>query len=132
MNYDLHGISQLSFSRMITEEDGDQNFYHKHYEHLDWPEGSSGPTCGVGCDLGYMTPDQVRANWASIVSNQTIESLVAACGLKGEEAHRYVRAHGNSVTITWDQAIEEFARRELPEWVAHVRASLNNTDKLSG
>jgi hypothetical protein len=59
-----------------------------------WPE------VGIGYDCGYSTPDQIRRDWTGIVSDDTVAALMCAAGLKGEAAHRFVRAHGASVTIT--------------------------------
>jgi GH24 family phage-related lysozyme (muramidase) len=127
---DLHGISQAAFDLIVREEDGDEAYYTRHYEHFEWPQGASGPTVGIGYDCGYVTETELRQDWAGIVSDATIEAMVAACGLKGSAAQQFVRIHGASVTITWDEAQEEFSSRELPKWVARVAASLPNTDKL--
>lgn len=43
-----------------------------------------------------------------------------------------MQQYGNSVTITWDQAMAEFMKRELPRQEAENRATLPNYDKLTG
>jgi len=124
-------ISQDAIDLIVREEDSDKAYYEKHYTHFEWPKGASGPTIGIGYDCGYVTQAEAQKDWEGIVSDQTIAAIKRACGIKGEAAHQWVRAHGGSVTITWDQAMREFTERELPKWVERVRDVLPNTDKLS-
>lgn len=124
--------SQAAFNLIVAEEDSDQAYYTRHYQHFDWPQGASGPTIGIGYDCGYVTPNEAKADWAGIVGDDVIAAIVRACGIKGEAAHAFVQAHAGSVTITWDQALQEFRDREMPKWEGHVTAALPNTDKLSG
>lgn len=124
--------SQAAFDLIVAEEDSDQAYYTRHYQHFDWPQGASGPTIGIGYDCGYVAPDEARADWTGIVSDDVIAHIVAACGIKGEAARSFVASRGSSVTIPWDQALAEFQQREMPKWEAHVTAALPSTDKLSG
>ena len=124
--------SQDAIDLIVTEEDSGEAYYTRHYEHFDWPAGASGPTVGIGYDCGYVTVAEMRADWAGIIPDTMIEAMVAACGLTGNVAHKFVQAHGTSVTITWDQAMAEFTTRELPKWEARVEAALPNTELLSG
>ena len=124
-------ISEDAFNLIVTEEDSDEAYYTRHYQHFDWPQGASGPTIGIGYDCGYVTAGEARTDWAGIADDATIGAIVAACGIKGEAAGAWVRAHGASVTITWDQAIAEFRDREVPKWIDRVCAALTNLDKLS-
>jgi hypothetical protein len=124
-------ISDTSINLIVDKEVTGEAYYDRHYEHFEWPEGASGPTIAIGYDCGYVSPGEARIDWDGIVDQATIEAIVSACGLKGEAAHAFVRAHGNSVTIPWDPAITEFKRRMVPQWIARVQNSLKNTDKLS-
>jgi GH24 family phage-related lysozyme (muramidase) len=124
--------SQAGVDLIVTEEDGNQVYYTKHYQHFEWPAGASGPTVGIGYDCGYTTPYAVRHDWAGIISDGQIAMLVLACGLKGQAAHAFVEQASHSVTITWDQAMAEFMKRELPKWEALNRKALPNYDKLPG
>ncbi len=124
-------ISDDAFNLIVTEEDSNEAYYARHYQHFDWPQGASGPTIGIGYDCGYVTASEARADWVGIVDEPTIDAIVAACGIKGETASTFARAHGASVTITWDQAIAEFRNREVPKWIGRVSASLANLDRLS-
>ncbi|WP_024515399.1 hypothetical protein [Bradyrhizobium sp. Tv2a-2] len=124
--------SQASIDELVTEEDSGQAYHTKHYTHFEWPKGASGPTVGIGYDCGYSTPDQIRKDWAGIIPDNMIAALVSAAGLKSAAAADFVRRHGSSVTITWDQAMGEFMQRELPKWEELCRAALPNYDLLPG
>lgn len=123
-------VSQEAFNLIVSEEDSDQKYYIRHYEHFDWPAGSSGPTVGIGYDCGYVTEAELVKDWAAIVSNETLAVLKRAIGLKAGLASQFVRKHGHEVTITWEQAIKQFQDRELPKWCAVVKAHLPNTELL--
>jgi hypothetical protein len=118
--------SQAGIDEIVTEEDSGQAYYTRHYVHFEYPGGASGPTAGIGYDCGYSTPDQIRKAWGGIIPDPMVDAMVRAAGLKGEAAHEFVREHGASVTITWDQAMAEFMQRELPEWEARCRAAIPN------
>jgi GH24 family phage-related lysozyme (muramidase) len=123
-------ISDDAFDLIVAEEDSNEAYYTRHYEHFEWPAGASGPTIGIGYDCGYVTIAEAQADWSGIVDDTTLGAIQRACGLRGEIAAAFVRARGGSVTITWDQAIAEFRNREVPKWLARVQAALPNTDKL--
>lgn len=124
--------SQAAIDLIVTEEDSGQVYYAKHYTHFEWPAGASGPTVGIGYDCGYSTIDQIRADWAGFVSDQTVSALVRAAGLRGAAAQAFVRAFGGSATITWDQAISQFKAHELPKWEAMLLHDLPNAISLTG
>lgn len=124
--------SQKAFDLIVSEESGDKRYYTTNYQHFDWPQGASGPTIGIGYDCGYVTHDEAANDWLGIISEEMLGQIFLACGLKGEAAHNFVRIHGSSVTITWDQALKEFSDREMPKWEDHVDEALPNTDMLSG
>lgn len=124
--------SQKAFDLIVSEEDSDKRYYVAHYQHFDFPGGSSGPTVAIGYDCGYVTHDEAAQDWLGILSEDMLAQIFLACGLKGEAAHNFVRIHGSSVTITWDQALKEFSDREMPKWESHVDHALPNTDLLSG
>lgn len=61
-----------------------------------------------------------------------VAQLLLASGRKGMAAHAFVQQYGNSVTITWDQAMMEFMKRELPKQEAENRKALPHYDALPG
>ena len=125
-------ISDDAFNLIVSEEDSGEAYYTQHYQHFEWPQGASGPTIGIGYDCGYVSVGQARIDWDGYVDPATIDAILPACGLRGQVAAQFVRLHGASVTVTWDQAIAQFKGRELMQWITKVQAALPNTDKLSG
>jgi hypothetical protein len=122
--------SQAAIDLIVTEEDGNKLYYTRHYQHFEWPAGASGPTVGIGYDCGYVSPNQIKKDWQGIISDASILMLIRASGLKGQAAHTFVQQYGNSVTITWDQAMAEFMQRGLPHYEALNRQELPNYDML--
>lgn len=125
-------ISDDAVLLIVTEEDSDEAYYNRHYTHFDWPTGASGPTIGIGYDCGYVTAQELRDDWAGIVSDDVIAKLLPAVGRKGSAARDWVAAHRADVTIAWVPALAEFKQREVPKWIERVADELPNLDKLSG
>jgi hypothetical protein len=121
-----HYSSDAAIALIVNEEDGDKAYYERHYQHFDWPAGASGPTVGVGYDLGYATHDEVERDWGGILPDAMIAVMQRGVGLRGAEAHAFVVAHRDAVTVTWDQGLKEFTTRELPKWEARIDATLPN------
>lgn len=124
--------SQRAILLIVTEEDGDQNYYMKTEEHFSWPGGASGPTVGVGYDCGYSSTDQIKADWSGFIDDQRIRILETAAGFRGGAAQQFVATHRNLITISWDESLAQFKGHELPKWEDITRSHLPNTDKLSG
>jgi hypothetical protein len=115
---------------IVTEEDGDKPYYLKYEAGFSWPGGSSGPTVGVGYDLGYE--HTVEADWTGFIDAGRIGMLNRGVGLTGERAREWVNAHRHDVAITWEESLAQFTDRGLPKWEAITREHLPNTDKLPG
>jgi hypothetical protein len=124
-------VSDDALNLIVTEVDGSEAYYTRHYEHFEWPAGASGPTIGIGYDCGYVSAQEAKADWTGIVDDAAVAAILRACGVRGGAARAWVRAHGGSVTVTWDQAIKQFRDRELPKWIQRVQGALLHCDKLS-
>jgi hypothetical protein len=124
--------SQRAILLIVTEEDGDQNYYLKTESHFSWPGGSSGPTIGVGYDCGYETEMDISVDWSPFIGSERTAILTAAAGIKGAAAQQFVAAHRGEITITWNEALAQFESHELPKWEAIVAQHLPNTEKISG
>ena len=57
--------------------------------HPYWPGGVSGVTLGVGWDIGYHDPAELRRIWAAL-GKDALERLDMAAGKKGEAAHAVI------------------------------------------
>jgi GH24 family phage-related lysozyme (muramidase) len=124
--------SGAAINLIVTEEDSGAAYYARHYTHFEWPQGASGPTVGIGYDCGYSTAEGIKADWTGFVSDQTVAALMRAAGIKGGASQSFVWRYGQSVTISWDQAIAQFKNHELKKWEDKLRADLPNADQLSG
>lgn len=124
--------SDRSILLMVTEEDGDQNYYIKFEQGFSWPGGASGPTVACGFDCGYETAESIKAAWSPFIDPARVAILQKAAGKTGSTARAFVEAHKTAITITWTESLAQFKGHELPEWEAIVAAHLPNTDKLSG
>jgi hypothetical protein len=124
--------SQRAILLIVTEEDGDQNYYMKFESHFSWPGGASGPTVGIGYDCGYSTAQEIVADWSPYLDAPRVQMLTAAAGLTGSTANQWVNSHGHSITLSWAESMAQFSGRELPKWEGITASHLPNTDKLSG
>lgn len=124
-------ISQDATDLIVNEEVGGQRTYTRNDSHFTWPGGASGPTVGIGYDLGYVGRQEMESDWGGIVPQEAIDTMRSAIGLTGTAARQFVQRRGSSLTIPWDQAMQEFSDREVPKWVTKVRQHLPNYDRLS-
>lgn len=124
--------SQKAFDLIVAEEVGSKADYIAKYQGFDWPGGASGPTIGIGYDLGQTTHADIVADWKDIVDTATLEKLLLGQGRQGSIAHAFCQAHRHDVEITWEQALKEFQDYEMPKWEKRTAAALPNTELLSG
>ena len=127
----MSDIADEALTFVEVEEDSSKQYYEKHYTHFDWPLGASGPTIAIGYDCGYVTEAEIDADWTGIIDPARIAVIKSACGLKGSLAHTFVINHGKSITISWDEAVQEFVTREVPKWIKRIEAVLPNYDLLN-
>jgi hypothetical protein len=128
--YMINSIGQQAIDFIIEQEDGPKAYYERTEEHFDWPGGASGPTIGVGYDLGYVTREECIEDWTGILTPDQIQVCLAGRGLNGDWAHAFVRTHHDAVTVTWDQAVQQFIQRELPKWYGRCLAVLEHFEEL--
>jgi GH24 family phage-related lysozyme (muramidase) len=123
-------ICDAALSLIIDEEVTDERTYREKYQHFDWPGGKSGPTVGIGYDCGYCKPNEIRADWAGILSEAQIAVLVSAAGITRGKAASWVKAHKRDITITWEQARRQIVEREIPKWEARLADAVPNVRLL--
>ena len=129
--------SQAAFDLIVKEEDSDQNYYTKHYQHFSWPQGASGPTVGIGYDCGYVTADEIRKDWLGIIPDQMVGALLRAAGLKGEQARQFVQRHCHlpllalSCPVRVQSRVEQARRRLAAVRRLYANASLLKLDETA-
>jgi len=100
-------ISPRARELIIVCEVSSQTAYENRYQHPVRPGGQSGITIGIGYDLGYASPEEFGAQWASLLDPATISTLSSVCGLKGDAAQTALPSVRSSV-VPWTQAVSQF------------------------
>lgn len=104
--------------------------YEKRYMRPEWPGGRSGVTVGIGYDLGYATPAQIREDWVGLLDDDMIETMVSAAGVSGPHARNVMLTLRPHITVPWDAAIQIFGERSIPKYAGIARNALPNYDTL--
>jgi len=100
---------------IVTEEVGSEAEYNKSLIHPTWPEGESGVTIGIGYDLGYASKDQIKADWGDKVNGNHLVQLLSASGYKGLQAKAQIGPLMRLVTISYQDAMDVFIKRNIPQ-----------------
>ena len=123
-------ISDAAKALIESAEISNMMYYTTHLSLPTWPQGDSGVTIGIGYDLGYCTRDQFESDWGSHLSTSTIAALDTAIGIKGGMANRIVDNY-RDIRIPYDAAKAVFENATLPQTIAEVASTFENTDQLS-
>jgi hypothetical protein len=124
-------IAQEAFDLIVTEEVSSEATYRRKYRRPVWPGGASGITIGVGYDLGYMTREQLWADWRGHLSTTMITALEKrALGIRGAAAKARLKELQALIDVPWEAALAVYRDCVLPRYVAKLRAALPNTDRL--
>src|SRR5215831_4428402 len=123
-------ISERATKLIVAFEVSDEKSYVRAYQRPTWPQGASGVTIGIGYDIGYARRDWLHEDWQTMIADAQIQSLEAACGVKGPAADDLLPSL-RSVVVPWDAAMQEFLKWTQPRTVAETEAALPNTKLLS-
>jgi hypothetical protein len=124
-------VSNEARMAVIGFEVTSEAVYKKKYERPIAPAGQSGITIGIGYDLGWNKPENVRQDFAGLISAEDIETLIRACGVRGDEARRR-RPEFNDIRVPWDAAIEAFRRATTPRFGRKVLMTFPNAVDTKG
>lgn len=102
-------VSPASVDLIVRYEVGSQARYEARYQRPIWPGLHSGPTIGIGSDLGTQAENTIRATWAN---HPQVERLTVAAGVIGKPA-KALTAMMQDVVTPWPLAISTFKRVEL-------------------
>lgn len=123
-------VSQLAIDDVISFEVSSKVYYIKHYAHPEWPGGFSGITIGVGYDLGYASPEKIRADWGALVSPAELTVMLQCSGVHGTAARDLLPHVRPLIDIPWDAACSVFLERDVPQWTDRVCHDIPGADKL--
>jgi hypothetical protein len=77
------------------------------------PGGASGPTIGIGYDLGHQTAAEIRRVWHW---HPAVDRLATGSKQTGASRCKAWRAAHRDIRITWDDAIRVFTADSLPKY----------------
>lgn len=100
---------------VVRWEIGSQAQYVRKYQGVICPGGASGPTIGIGFDLGTQTPAEIRAAWGW---HPDVDRLVTASGQVGPERCAAWRAAQRDIRVSYDDALRVFATHDWPRYMA--------------
>lgn len=123
-------ISDRAIDLIVVFEVSSKAVYERRYRHPIWPKGRSGITCGIGYDVGYVTPPALKVDWQGNTSDTNIARLGAACGVTGQKAEALV-AQMREVDIPFDNAMSVFRSVTLVHTTAKTMSFLPNARMLS-
>ena len=123
--------SQRAIDLIIGFEVTSQAAYTKLYSHPIWPGGASGVTIGIGYDLGYASPAEIRAAWDPQVSAAMVAAMVSVAGLKGAPAKAALAGVKAAIDVPWAAASAVFGGVTLGLTSQQTSRALPNCDALS-
>jgi hypothetical protein len=124
-------LSKAGLELLLKHEvGGGEAYYNAKLKHPTWPGGESGPTIGIGYDLGYTPRERFLANWAAMDDDDRAR-LAMVVGVKGLKARERVKAVAD-VLIPWELAYRVFCFSTLPYWVEQTRRAYPGVDALPG
>lgn len=110
-------ISQQGYTALIHHEIVSPKYYKKHLQKPVWPGGGSGITIGIGYDLGYNSPSQIKRDWQAYLSDKDLEKLIAVARKKGADAKQKLSTISR-IKIPFEAANEVFSIVVLPRYAA--------------
>ncbi len=115
-------ISTESRDMILFYETGGQGYYQARLSHPTVPPGQSGITIGIGYDLGYNTPSQIRADWKGEIPEPQLERLAGVAGRTGSSA-KAALSRVRDIVIPWESASRVYERRTVPRFAAMTAAT---------
>ena len=124
--------SQAAFDLIIREEVSSKEIFDRKYRRPEWPGEASGPTVGIGYDLGQTDVATIRGDWKGRVSDAMLEAMLGCSGKTGGAGRAHTQAVRSLIDIPWAVALDVHKERVMPRWEGRLAANLPNTNKLSG
>jgi hypothetical protein len=122
-------LSPAALQLILDQEvGGGRQYYNRFLLRPDWPGESSGVTIGIGYDLGYNTPSQIRSDWADLPPDVR-DRLAAWSGISGTSA-QHGKAALHDITVNWDEASKVFLAITVPRWIRATCATFPGAENL--
>ena len=108
---------------VVRWEVGSPKQYTAKYQGVICPGGASGPTIGIGDDLGHQTPAEIRRRWGW---HPQADRLVTGSGQTGPAACNAWKKANADIRVTYDDAIRVFATFAWPKYSAMASRAYRN------
>lgn len=122
-------VSKKGLKQLVTHEISSEAYYRRALNSPTFPGGYSGVTIGIGYDLGYNSPAQVRRDWQGQISDLSLEKLLVVVGLKGDAAKMALKGV-KSVKIDLSAAEQVFYQATLPRYASLTRKAYPGVELL--
>ena len=122
-------VSKKALDKIIEYEVVSEAVYTKKFQKPIYPGGDSGATIGIGYDLGYNSKTQIDADWRGKISDDDLDLLKTAAGVKGAAAAAIV-ANLKSVSVPFAPAREVFYVCTLPRYAKDTRGIYPGVENL--
>ncbi len=124
-------ISQAAIDLIIAEEVSSEAVYRKRYTRPEWPGLSSGPTVGIGYDLGQAFAASIRNDWLPHLPAEMVEVMASCAGKTGPAGQVMTTRIRDDVNVPWEAAMAVFREHDVPKWIGIVKLHLPHCDELS-
>lgn len=122
--------SQASFDLIILEEVSSKARYERDYQRPIWPGVQSGPTVGIGYDLGHTAPSLIRSDWITYLPADMVEVMASCSGHTKDAGKRKTAEVVSRIMVPWDAGMKCFRDKVLPRWENDVAKILPNFSSL--
>lgn len=116
-------IPAAAVALLVRHEIVSPAFYTARLQGFACPGPRSGPTAGIGSDLGVHTPARIRADWSI---HPQVERMTTASGRVGFAPCRSWRGDHADIRTPYPLAREVFATRILPAYVDLAARTFRN------
>lgn len=106
-------VAPAAVALIVRHEIISPGYYTAKLQGFACPGDTSGPTCGIGSDLGVHTPTRIASDWSI---HPRVGTLMEGSGVIGFAAcRRYRKAHAD-VRTPFELAQDVFATKMLPAY----------------
>lgn len=123
-------ISKASKDLILYYETGGAAYYAGHLAKPTVPPGFSGVTIGIGYDLGYNSPSQIKSDWEGRLPPQQVSRLASCAGKTGASA-RAALSRVSDIRIPWVTALEVYDVRTVPRFATMTEAAYANIKTMN-
>lgn len=108
---------------VVRWEVGSKDRYTKLYQGVICPGGASGPTIGIGDDLGHQTPAEIRKRWGW---HPAVDRMVSGSGVTGDAACKAWKAQHRDIRVSYADAIRVFTTYTWPSYLRMAERAYRN------